>query len=83
MKGEVIWKRKYNKNSKRWTVYPYKKDKEYSYIPGLMNDIVEAYESKTKFTITCSDPKLLSPTIAPVPPPETKKLVADHISRFN
>jgi len=80
--GAFIWKRKYNKSSKRWTVYKKKKDKEYSYIPMIMNDVKSAYNSRKSFE-TGFNPALISPTIAPIPPPDTIELAEKHCSRFS
>ena len=82
-KGEVMWQRKYNKNSKRWTVHARKEDKKYEYIPRMMKDIVDAHNSKKSFTPSYVDPKVISPTIAPLPPPPTKTIVATQIFRFS
>ena len=82
-KGETIWKRKYNKSSKRWTAYQEKEAKTYPYIPELMKHIANAFDPKKQFAATYADPNLLSPTIAPVPPVATKVLAAERVSRFD
>ena len=80
--GEIVYKRKFNKCSNRWTTYQDKVDKTYPHIPGLMRDIIRRFENKEMDKGRKFDPKTIAPTIAPVPAPKVADLVAAQRSRF-
>lgn len=84
--GDVVHKRKFNKNSNRWTIYPAKVKKEYTYIPEIMNEIVKSFDKNESFISPLESnprhPLLISPTIAPIPAPDTATLVSEQKSRF-
>ena len=81
------FKRCYSKNSNRWTVSKVKVPKTYSHIPGLLRDIVQrrtdSKGARSRVYLTSEDPRLIQPSIAPIPAPTTKSLVEEHHSRFN
>ena len=39
--GDIIYHRKYRKQTKKWDVSPTKSNKTYKYIPELMKSIIE------------------------------------------
>lgn len=81
--GKIEYKRKFNKNSNRFTVYPAKMKKDYNYIKDLMQIIVNNFQSKLQISDhETFNPVLISPTIAPMPAPPTDFLIAEHRSRF-
>ena len=79
--------RAYSKHSKRWTVTETMNAKKYDYLPKLMESIIKLkLEDRSKLhrraTLSEGDPRLLSPTTAPIPPPDTQELVRERRSRF-
>ena len=77
----------YSKWSKKWTPYPLKEEKQYEYIPHILNDILE----ERGYTIgpmdqaaenLPNDPRNLAPTIAAVPRPSKEDLQAELKSRM-
>ena len=85
-KGELVYKRKFNKCSSRWTTYPEKCEKTYYYIEEIITSIVDLFENiesvKRPPRPQPFDPKMISPTIAPIAPPKIGDLVAQHKSQF-
>lgn len=83
--GEEIVTRKYNPRTRQWDVKVVKVAKGYEYIPVLISKILSRrmhdVNSVTRnVSLNESDPALISPTIAHVPPPPTKEIV--QRSRF-
>lgn len=80
--------RYYSKKGGRWTATEVKTPKQYMYIPELMKHIIMKRLSDNigmsrRVILDPLDPRRLSATIAPVPPPPTQDLMAAKISRFN
>ncbi|XP_065070312.1 uncharacterized protein LOC135695242 [Rhopilema esculentum] len=86
--GKQCFKRKYNKNSRKFTAEPVKEQKSYSYIPYcLAKIVVERKEKKDtameRLVRVPNDPKLISPTLDLVTkPPPTSQLVAEKLKRI-
>ena len=86
--GKQCFKRKYNKNSRKFTAEPVKEQKSYSYIPYCLAKIViERKEKKDtameRLVRVPNDPKLISPTLDVVTkPPPTSQLVAEKLTRI-
>ena len=79
--------RKFNKKSKRWTISQVKIAKTYKYVQDdLLPAVIEKRLNDVepimrKATLSPSDPRKISSTIAPVPPTNTTDLVIQHKSR--
>lgn len=87
-KGEVMYQRKYRKQSKKWDVTPLLTPKKYDYIPELFTSIkrerhISSNNLKHKQTIASSHPSNIQQTIAHHPPVSTSELVASKRSRFS
>ena len=86
--GSYLYKKKYSRRSRKYHAEPVKDKKEYLYIPSLLAAIlhnrVEKKDTVKKQVVRRSnDPKHISPTIdSQNPPPPTKELVANRISRL-
>ena len=80
-------KRKFNKNSNRWTVFQEKVRKSYGYIVEMQNEVIRKYnETKTtrcRIVLQPGDSRLIAPTIAPFQSPPTALLVEEMKSRFS
>ena len=80
-------KRKFNKNSNRWTVFQEKVRKSYGYIAEMQNEVIRKYnETKTtrcRIVLQPGDPRLIAPTIATFQSPPTALLVEEMKSRFS
>ncbi|CAG2236263.1 unnamed protein product [Mytilus edulis] len=86
--GTKRLQRYYSKKGGRWTATEVKTPKQYIYIPELMKHIIMKRLSddigmSRRVILDPFDPRRLSATIAPVPPPPTQDLMAAKISRFN
>jgi hypothetical protein len=84
--GEEIITRKYNPRTRQWDVKIVKVEKGYEYIPLLMSRILRRREVDVEsvarhVSLNESDPGLISPTIAHIPPVPTKEIV-QRKSRF-
>ena len=84
--GEEVVTRKYNPRTREWDIKKVKCVKGYEYIPVLISRILrrrlmDVESVKVRVDLNQSDPALISPTIAHVPPPPTKEIVARR-SRF-
>ena len=84
--GEERITRKYNPRTRQWDVKIVKIEKGYEYIPELISRIlnrrINDLESVTRhISLNESNPALISPTIAHVPPPKTKEII-QRKSRF-
>ena len=76
-----------NKRSGQWSVVPVKSAKVYGYTTELKANMVKLCLDDKKpihrhRTMTASDPRRISSTIAPVAPPSTKQLVPTQKSYF-
>ncbi|XP_043919202.1 uncharacterized protein LOC122794653 isoform X2 [Protopterus annectens] len=85
--GRIVYRRKYNKKSERWTVVRKKVEKEYRYLVTLKKLILHRRMTDTgrlqgPARLAHDDPRNIQATIAPYSPPSTSQLVAEHSSRF-
>ena len=86
--GEVLYQRKYRKQTKRWDVTPLLVSKDYSYIPRLMEAISRERANsdenlKHKQAKPLDHPSNIQKTIGHRPPEKTSELVANKRSRFS
>ncbi|XP_028406803.1 uncharacterized protein LOC114529245 [Dendronephthya gigantea] len=86
--GDEIVTRKYNPRTRNWDLKMVKVQKGYNYIPVLIAKILKRRTDDHNIVgvtravdMNESDPALISPTIAHLPPPPTKEIVAR--SRFD
>ena len=86
--GNIIYNRKFRKQSKKWDATPTFKQKQFAYIPELMNMI------KFQHVSSCSGlkkglpshydrPSSIQQTIANAPPASTDEIVRKKQSRFD
>lgn len=85
--GDDIVSRKYNPRTRQWDVKVVKVVKGYEYIPVLMSRILRRRQIDVEsvarhVSLNLSDPILISPTIAHIPPVPTKEIVKRK-SRFS
>ncbi|XP_052223110.1 uncharacterized protein LOC127839007 isoform X2 [Dreissena polymorpha] len=85
--GELCYKRKFSKRGNKWTVYPVKVTKAYSYIEKLMVAAVNEYcigQKRIYHPIKrqSGDPRNIASTIASIEPPPTAEHVAKRKSRL-
>ena len=82
----IRMKRKFNKNSNRWTVFQEKEKKKYDYVDAMLDDVIhkhnETQTTRCRTTLQPGDPRLIAPTIAPFQSPPTSVLVAEMKTRF-
>ena len=85
--GEIVT-RKYNPRTRQWDSKAVKVEKGYEYIPVLLSKILKRRGNDDDVggvtrvvELNTSDPALISPTIAHLPPPPTKE-IAERRSRF-
>ena len=76
-----MFSRKYNQQTKQWDIRIVKADKGYEYIPLLIAKILHArlhdVDIVTRnISLNASDPRLVAPTIATIPPPPTAALAS-------
>lgn len=81
------YQRNYNKKSGRWSVCPVKVQKEYHHVSNLMKRVLKMrLEDDTGMcrpvVLSADDPRRISATLAPVPPPPTADIVKEQKSRF-
>ena len=77
----------HNKKSNRWTVVPYKTEKQYNYIPSLIRKSIQLrledrVGMQRRVVLSPHDPRVVSGNIAPTQPPSTAELVAQKVSRL-
>jgi hypothetical protein len=77
----------FNKKSGRWLLRPVKEQKSYSYSKDLMAGVlVRRVEDRTSMfkpvQLHDDDPRRISASIAPVPPPPTDQLRQEQKTRF-
>lgn len=86
-KGEIVYQRKYRKQTKKWDVTPVRTKKEYRYIDELKKEITKQQEhsiqtTRSKPALPDNHPSNIQATIGHVPPCNTKELAAKKLSRF-
>ena len=84
--GDDMVTRKYNPRTRQWDVKTIKVAKGYEYISVLLSHILRRRTLDVEYVtqivdLNTSDPALIAPTIAHVPPPPTKE-IAKRQSRF-
>lgn len=84
--GDEIVTRKYNPRTRQWDIKKVKYEKGYDYIPVLISHMMRRRAMDidpvtTQVDLNKSDPALISPTIAHVPPPTATEIIARR-SRF-
>lgn len=75
-----MYQRKYRKVSKKWDVTPVKEKKEYSYVPDIMQRILDFREDSTivmrkKVVMPAEHPSQVQATIGHIPPAATNDIV--------
>ncbi len=86
--GRNCYRRKYNKNTKKFHAQPVKIKKSYSHIPYCLAKIIAARQTKTDTVLERvvrmeNDPKLISPNLDLInKAPPTSDLVMQRISRI-
>ena len=79
-------KRKFNKNSNRWTFFQEKEKKKYDYVDTMLDDMIlkhnETQTTLCRTTLQPGDPRLIAPTIAPFQPPPVSVLGAEMKTKF-
>ena len=77
--GDLVFSRRWSKRTKRWKVVVVKEKKNYSYYPVLCAKVIQAASSGSARPVHyLNDPRLIAPTIAPLPAPNTSELVREH-----
>ena len=85
--GNIVYHRKYRKQTKKWDTAPVRCPKMYSYMDDLVADIIRLREksdqtTRSKVTLPSNHPRNLQLTIGHVPPPETSEILSTKQSRF-
>ncbi|XP_077371760.1 uncharacterized protein LOC144015549 isoform X2 [Festucalex cinctus] len=83
--GNKIFRRKYNKNARRYTLYALKEGISYKYITDLQEKIINGRLSSQvgmprRRTLRMEDPRRLG-VVPPVPPPTISELQQTQVSR--
>ncbi|XP_030268504.1 uncharacterized protein LOC115579134 [Sparus aurata] len=83
--GQQVFRKKYNKNARRYSLYALKCEKSYCYISELQARILNRRVTSgvgmpRKRTLRPDDPRQLG-VVAPIPPPPTSELVRTQVSR--
>ena len=86
--GDIIYHRKYRKQSKKWDASPSKQKKQYKYISELLDKIERkrtdtTFNVKTKSVLASDHPARIQRTIGHSEPPMTTDIVTKKQSRFN
>ncbi|KAF0039218.1 hypothetical protein F2P81_007453 [Scophthalmus maximus] len=81
----LSFRKKYNKNARRYSLYALKCEKSYGYIPELQAQIVKGRVASgvgmpRKRALRPDDPRQLG-VVPPIPPPPTSELVRTQVSR--
>ena len=76
------YQRIFQKKSSRWSAFPVKAPKTYSYIPDLVKSIVvrrveDNVGMSQPFELERDDPRRISAHLAPLPPPSTLQIVSE------
>jgi hypothetical protein len=79
--------RHYSKKGCRWSAYDVKTEKSYPHVPSIMRGIIEArlgdaVGMNQKVILERDDPRQLSATIAPIPPPPTAEIIAEYLQKI-
>ena len=85
--GEVIYNRKFRKQTKKWDATPSLEKKKYTYMPDLMNRIENQHVLSTRNLKRAQpspydQPNHIAKTIANSQPESTKEIVQKKQSRF-
>lgn len=85
--GDIIYNRKFRKQTKKWDATPALKDKQFTYIPELMEVIKSQHISsssslKKGLPSRHDHPTSIQKTIANTPPTSTNEIVRKKQSRF-
>ncbi|CAM4512360.1 unnamed protein product [Leuciscus chuanchicus] len=83
--GQQVYRKKYNKNARRYSLYAVKCQKSYDYIPELQARILKGRVTSgigmpRKRSLRADDPRQLG-VVPPIPPPPTSELVHTQVSR--
>ena len=83
--GEIIYHRKYRKQTKKWDVTPVHCQKKYSYMKDLVAEILRLREESDKITrsMISNHPHNIQLTIGHVQPPETSQILSNNSQGFN
>jgi hypothetical protein len=81
------YRKVYNKRTKTWNVIAERVPKDYNYIGGLQEKVVQAciddqQHISRKRGLKADDPRKICSTIAAMPAPPTSELVARHRTRY-
>lgn len=85
--GEIIYHRKYRKQSKKWDVTPTLKSKTFAYIPDIIREVEmererNGFKIKNQVELHSDHPARIQSTIAHTVPLPTSELVLKKKSRF-
>ncbi|XP_070203010.1 uncharacterized protein [Littorina saxatilis] len=86
--GQIQYHRCFNKKSGRWTVFPVKEEKDYSYLKdltlqALLKRMQDRRGMKRSRDLEDADPRRIARTIMGQAPPPTAQLAAEQVSRFS
>ena len=81
------YNRVFSKARNNWSAVPKTVPKEYSYMQGLVSEVVREISEglvilREKAGLSMDDPRRIAATIAPNTPPPTAELVEKKVSRF-
>lgn len=81
------YSRHFAKASGRWTVRPVMENKPYAYIPEILRQVFrkrmqDKQPQQRQAVLSEDDPRRLSSTIYPVPPPSVDELLLSHQPRM-
>ena len=82
--GEVVYQRKYRKQTKKWDVTPVRTKKEYKYMDKLKLEIMDQrvhsiQTTRSKRVLPVNYPNYIQTTIGHLPPSNTKELAAKKL----
>ena len=85
--GDIIYHRKYRKQTKKWDVTPVRYPKNYCYMKDLVAEIFRLREesdqtTRSKVALISNHPCNIQLTIGHVQPPETSEILSTKQSRF-
>ena len=85
--GDIIYHRKYRKQTKKWDVTPVQCPKKYSYMKDLVAEILKLRElsdqtTRSKVALISNHPCNIQLTIGHIQPPETSEILSTKQSRF-
>jgi len=81
----LSYRKKYNKNARRYSLYTMKCTKSYGYIPEIQARILKARVTSgirmpRKRSLRADDPRRLG-VVPPIPPPSTSELMHTQVTR--